>query len=413
MQRELKDAERLIDAFQNRISKDSNLRANASARWRGDDLWTLLKNSKPVYIQFNRKGEVIRMNNIVRRALGLPESEDKVLYFRDFVDRRTLAKASAFRNKYTGRDNQNSCFISFRNKFGETVNMEIYLFGETQEGEEFLLADLRLESSGFGQSGTFGAILESIFSKSRWPLILLRKNGRYGGWRNNRIAWISASASQLFQVESFRVTGLPLEVVSSSLSSLLYGYRKNQTEFVNWQSPEQKETEFRVLQIDDADFLLLFLIPIGSHLPGQSHSAQPPLILTAEKAGISFERLHEITDGDPEFLRVLLSSYILALQECRMEFLICMDQRSAEKLHFLHHKIKATIRTFGLKKLDSAFRKAQKWLGTDSGAETEVKTELVAEMNSLCTEAEKSLKEFAISAGVTIPDASSGSLYRP
>ena len=396
--REMKMTDAMVRDLERQVAGASVLPLTESGPGGGDKIWSLLEYAQLAYIQYNHRGEITRMNPFARQSFGFSESENEVS-IRDLCDRKSIARASAFRKKFLDGKNPGSFQLSVPNKFGEILNAELFLFGKISNHQEFLVAGLHLVSTGYGQNGSFGVILESILNKSGWPLIMLRKTGRYGGWRNNRVAWISASAGLLLDTDSFRASGLPLEVLSSSLSSLLTDYSKSKFRKKIWQNPVRTDELYLIYPLAEADFLLLLMKPV-SKKPDEFPKKKSGELHQHGK--ISFQNLMEITEDDPEFLKVLLSSYLIVFRESRSEFRNALEQHNPERLRFLHHKVKATIRTFGLKELEAIYNKAQSKMESATTDDTKQLKSIIAEYNAVCSETENVFQDFARNQGISI-----------
>jgi hypothetical protein len=67
----------------------------------------------------------------------------------------------------------------------------------------------------------------------------------------------------------------------------------------------------------------------------------------------------------------------------------------AVRLRFLHHKIKATIRTFGLHQLDHIFEKAIELLEKADHFDREELNKFIADINTSSQQTEQAIQDFA------------------
>jgi hypothetical protein len=78
-----------------------------------------------------------------------------------------------------------------------------------------------------------------------------------------------------------------------------------------------------------------------------------------------------------------------------MQFRRGLGDSDPEKIRFLHHKIKATIRTFGIEDLEEIFRLALEHVSSGKPPDHADNVMLMARLNAVCSVTEKAILEFA------------------
>lgn len=344
-----------------------------------------------ILLHIHLEGRIIRMNEYTRKILGYSEVETS-LHASDFLNERQRA-IFLLSSGQKIPDRIGRAF-SFRveNRFGETLHLMLNCIPLDAGKSEFLVLGQVVSSQpGFGPSRNL-PVLESLLFESKWPSILLEKSPKSKGMRKSRILWMSASAGKLFKTEASRTAGLTLETLSQSLASLILSINPLENEACFWQSAS--ENSFQILSSRNGNFIWLQLIPVDMlHSAGSGQSEEDNFPETS--SGIRFEGLLEITQGDSAFLKELLPTYLSALRECRTQFRRGLAEGSEDKIRFLQHKIRATIRTFGLLELEDIFQTAIQQISSGNQPDNNESTILMARINSACDKAEKAILEFA------------------
>jgi PAS domain S-box-containing protein len=117
---------------------------------------------------------------------------------------------------------------------------------------------------------------------------------------------------------------------------------------------------------------------------------------------LRFEKVLEITEGDKGFMQSLFESYLVSLEECQASFEKHLLQKDADALKFLLHKVRATIKTFEIRELDSLLRTSIEAVETQTIRNSSDRTLLVDQMASICQEARTSLMAFARNQGISL-----------
>jgi PAS domain-containing protein len=372
---------------------------NLNASWRFSEIMS--DSTDLIYLQVDNQGQILAINSFTRNILGLASPDgSSVLNILDWISSRQLAILIS-RSRQTNFENSGKTFaFSFVNRYDEKHQLHINLFPlEMQKG--MLVLGHRISGiPGFGPE-RHRPIFEAALHSSKWPAVLLEKSSRSNGIRKSRIVWASASAARILGFESHRVIGLPLEVVSKSLAASLNRMISFGDENPLWQADsDSSELTFRILVHSTGNFFLVQLLP-SEEFSMTSSRPESGLITVASQVNealpvLNFSRLMEITEGDPGFLKELLPSYLSALQECRTQFRRGLDDGSLEKIRFLHHKIKATIRTFGLSDLEEIFQEAIHYIKTGRPEDDAESTRLMARLSSVCLATENAIRKFAL-----------------
>lgn len=354
-------------------------------------------------MKFDSKGNLLQSNRRVKEQLGLLLDESKPINYSGLCSpRNQRIILSELRRQRRGGQVQ---LIPFRivNRYGEGIQLDIRLINMQESGEVFFMGEVKNHQPGFGML-RMGPVMESLLFRSRWPSILLERQGRYGGWRISRIAWLSASSARLFGTDVLKAIGLPLEVVSSGLSSLISDSGTADFSGRIWDNPANKDESYRIQASTDADYCLLLLQRINGREAADILPETPALERNVGIAdGVSFAQLQEIINGDEEFLKILIPGYLTTIRECRREFRLALQISSPERIKFLHHKVKATIRTFAFTKMDDIFFLAIDCAAAEPGPETEMqKNSCIARLNEACSELEQAITDFGKNRNVVL-----------
>ena len=348
-----------------------------------------------IYLELDFQGRITNMNPFSRELSGYSEKEDKGLNFTGIMQGWQQARLLVHLRNSHGEQKGKTFPFSFLNRYGEKLNLILCIIPDRIEGIIRVTGCLVTKSPGFGTAGYLPAF-ESVLHQSNFPVILIGKKSETGNMRKNKILWTSAAAGRLPGFESFRTAGLPLEAVSGKLASLVFRKKTEDGQIPVWEPLPQTGIAYHVLVHNDASSMLIQLLPVSNfrdntvqRLPVKTEKGAEDVLV------LNFNRLLEITEGDPAFLKELLPSYLSALRECRMQFRRGLGDSDPEKIRFLHHKIKATIRTFGIENLEEIFRQALEHVSSGKPADHADNVMLMARLNAVCSVTEKAILEFA------------------
>lgn len=353
----------------------------------------LLGKAEALVLLFDFYGKILFSNDFFRKRIGCITDPTEYSNFTDFCSRRLQAVAiSEFRRQQSGKSSR-ILEVQFTNRFNEVFFLNLQLLIDFPGRQVLVLGTEKIKISGFGVI-RYGRILESMLYRSRWPSVLLEKPGRYGGWRNGHIIWLSASAGRLMSIEPLKASGIPLELISPGLAQQL-----PEQEFLSlpiriWhKSPNE---HYQVEMTSDGTCMMLLLKRVETGILWKE-TENEVLQENSESSvnQISFLGLLSITGNDEDFIRMLLPSYLSALRECRTDFRVFVENKDAVRLRFLHHKIKATIRTFALHQLDQIFERTIKQVEKVDSPDLEELNKLVAEINSSSLQTEQAIQAFA------------------
>jgi hypothetical protein len=348
-----------------------------------------------IYIELDFLGRILKMNPFSRDLTGFSEMLDEKLDFTRIVKGWQQGRLMVHLRRNQGGQMGKTFSFSFLNRFGEKLNLILCIIPDTDEKKIRLTGCLISKNPGFGKAGYF-PVFESVLYQSSWPAILIEKKSGTGSMRKNKILWVSAAAGRLPGFDAYPAAGLPLEAVSAKLASLVFRKKTDDGQNPVWEPLPQSGITYFILLHTDASGILIQLLPVSVFR--DNAASMPPMETEQEQKDallLNFNRLIEITEGDPAFLKDLLPSYLSALRECRMQFRRGLADSDPEKIRFLHHKIKATIRTFGIEDLEEIFRQALAQISSGKSGDDADNVMLMARLNDVCSETEKAILEFA------------------
>ncbi len=135
-------------------------------------------------------------------------------------------------------------------------------------------------------------------------------------------------------------------------------------------------------------------------------SPQPPQKETVDESldpiSLKFGQVLEITEGDKNFMANLFDSYFKSLSDCQTDFEKHLKAGDVEGLNFLLHKIRATIKTFDIRILDSTLRASIEEIEKKKTLTENQVRKWVAKVNAICRQTEKELRAFAGKEGVPL-----------
>ena len=398
--------ERLVAAYEAARQRMIHEDTFGSTEYEG--VFQQLAASDFLIMKFDAQGKLIHRNRRADEMLGFREMTEEKLSFSEICRPRTRRLIVSELRRLSRGEHSRKIPVSITNRFGEVIRLEIRLFVLHAGGEVLVLADLLHHQPGFGML-RMGPLIESMLFRSRLPVILLEKDGRFGNWRSGRISWLSASAARLIGLDVIKANGLPLEIASPALALLLTDAGQSGFSGRLWDQPLFTEDAYLLSTCIEGDYCLMFLQRVAkSEIPQDFPDIQEAGDRDFRSgAEINFEQLLQIIDGDEEFLKILIPGYLSSLRECRREFRQGVLNSSPERLKFLHHKIKATIRTFSYTGMDAIFHEAIALPTEAPGPETEKqKNELIARMNEACTKLEKAINLFGAERNLLVRQAS-------
>jgi hypothetical protein len=388
-------SERIIEAYEENRLRQGKISGThfISGSLPDAALMALLEKAETMVFLIDFLGKVLFINDFSRKRIGVFTDSDEFLYFTDFCSKRLQALVlSEFRKQQSGSSSR-VLEVHFTNRFNEDYLFSLQLLTDFPGRQVLVLATEKEKGSGFGAL-RYGRILEAMLYRSRWPSVLLEKPERYGGWRNGRIIWLSASAGRLLSIEPLKAAGLPLELISPGLAQRLPEHDFFSAPARIWH--KSQEEHFQVEITNDGGNILLILKRVEIEIPLTETEHNLLAENSEEEAGlISFSGLLAITGNDEDFIRMLLPSYLNALRECRADFRVFTENMDAVRLRFLHHKIKATIRTFGLHQLDHIFEKAIELLEKADHFDREELNKFIADINTSSQQTEQAIQDFA------------------
>ena len=400
-EKELQSAWQLIKMYefqrQRHISEGGKRDADSDQLFRSELSDFFPEEINLLIVKLDSEGNLLHANAFAKKWFDLTES-DSIILIKNKLDRRSQVRLrSALRNKMLPQK-ADGMQIALTNRFAEILHLNVYLIPENESGCLHAIGFPIATWPGFGNEHT-GKLMESLLLQSRWPAILLTKSDNRGNWRHHRVSWISASAARLFGFKALNANGLPMEFLSSGLASFLNKAKNSGLKSMVWEMHGKANSAFKVMMASENSNVLLILCPLEQESV-VSEAADPLSFSGLQElpsgSGISFEGLMDITGGDPEFLKILLPSYLNSLREFRVDFRNGIEHNSPGQIRFLHHKMKATIRTFGLEYFDTLFRLALEF--TESSGQTPVHVNgaaLIADFNSLCSNSEQGILDFA------------------
>ncbi|HRH33790.1 MAG TPA: PAS domain S-box protein [Catalimonadaceae bacterium] len=118
---------------------------------------------------------------------------------------------------------------------------------------------------------------------------------------------------------------------------------------------------------------------------------------------INFDKLLEITQGDKVFMRNLFQSYFLSMIECKSMFKENLNNRNADGLKFLLHKIRATINTFNITDLEIFLLDTIRLVESKKEISDKKKQSALAQVDLMCNSVERQIREFARAQNISIP----------
>jgi PAS domain S-box-containing protein len=348
-----------------------------------------------IYAELDFQGRIAKLNSFTRELIGYSEKEDRELKISGIIQPWQQARLQVQLRNSNGEQKGKTFPFSFLNRYGEKLNLILCIFPVRNGDLIRVTGCLTAKSPGFGTAGYLPAF-ESVLHQSSFPTILIGKKSDTGNMRKNKILWNSAAANSLPGFEAYRTEGLPLEAVSGKLASLVFRKKTEDGQIPVWEPLPQSGNAYYVLIHNDASSMLIQLLPVSNFKDNSIHKVP----VEAEKGDedmllLNFNRLLEITEGDPAFLKELLPSYLSALRDCSMQFRRGLGDSDPEKIRFLHHKIRATIRTFGIEDLEEIFQQALEHIASGKPADHADNVMLMARLNSVCSVTEKSILEFA------------------
>jgi PAS domain S-box-containing protein len=146
-------------------------------------------------------------------------------------------------------------------------------------------------------------------------------------------------------------------------------------------------------------FDILEQVWLHSHLSKPIERKEPG---SSSVIRLNFDQLLEITEGDKNFIATLVKSYFKSLQECKIQFEQLIENQDLEGIRFLLHKIRATTKTFEIKRLDEVFRLAIEKIESGKSLGKKEKSEFSSQVTRICQDAEIQIIAYCNSHNIQI-----------